>query len=799
MIISSLFEELNQRTNSIIAKSNPNVTLAEHTYDCLFAIREYFQANEKLWREEWNKKITIIPFKEARNLLLTSIYFHDVGKATKEFKDTLEKGTKSFHPFYALLILPLNLGKIKGIPLVSLSIINHHTVYYTTVGSGLYENSDISPPSFLEKVEEFFNFYPQIIEELFQTKVEPLSYINNSVGSIKRTLLEAKIKTSNLSSTSRIQMENIFYFLSGGLIFADRVASEREFSDKFFVPYFKNQYIEQSLKNPINSFKGWKNFQIKVSQINSSAFLEIPTGEGKTEAALLWAENNLQNKYTKIVYTLPTRVSSNKIYKRFKNGIKDNEIALVHTDAKFILEEEFPENTESQKLALAYYLRKFFFLPVTVGTIDSFLIRFLHSGRWDVARFNLQNSLIVVDEIHAYNPRLLGFLLKTLEILESSGNKFILMSASMPKVIKKKFEERLKFETYGSIHQEKILFEKSPGIIQKYPCSLYDAKEEIISEWEKGGNVLVICNTVKEAKNLYKQLQEKFGENILENVVLYHSEFTHLDRILKEDEIYFRLGKTSWEDLKSERVIIKGESKEFKDLVHKKLYKNPYILISTQVVEVSLDIDFSILFTELAPLDALVQRFGRVNRKKLSDRKTSFKIFKKLQTGKEGQWKYPYPKEVLDATWKIIKEGNFSIRDTYEWLNEVYSEYNTFGESWYKKEFEYGYNLYVKMLSDTRGIGKLHLSEDKIDEFVLRPVEKGLKKMSVIPVQVYDAKNLSSKSFKDKYLNMLDIYLYKKIQKQAEIKQVNSIDLLIDKQYDYLYGIDWSDDEVTFI
>ncbi|MCD6539713.1 MAG: hypothetical protein J7K37_03315, partial [Candidatus Omnitrophica bacterium] len=133
--------------------------------------------------------------------------------------------------------------------------------------------------------------------------------------------------------------------------------------------------------------------------------------------------------------------------------------------------------------------------------------------------------------------------------------------------------------------------------------------------------------------------------------------------------------------------------------------------------------------------------------------------------------------------------------DTYEWLNNVYSEDNTFGKNWYRREFEYGYNLYEKMLSDTKGISELSIPEDKLDEFVLRPVEKGLKKTSVIPVQIYDAKNLKSKGVRDQYLNAVDIYLYRKFANQAIIQKTEWVNILINKNYDYLYGIDWGEDE----
>jgi len=186
---------------------------------------------------------------------------------------------------------------------------------------------------------------------------------------------------------------------------------------------------------------------------------------------------------------------------------------------------------------------------------------------------------------------------------------------------------------------------------------------------------------------------------------------------------------------------------------------------------------------------------GRVNRKKLSERKTAFRIFEKLRTGKEGQWKYPYPKEILDATWHIIKEGDFTIEDSQKWLNGVYSERNTFDNKWYQREFEEGYDLYRKALEVTKGIGKLSLSDDKVDMFVLRPVEKGLKKISVIPVQIFDAKELSNKEFREHYLNSLEIYLYRKFTSQLMLKESRWIDIMINKNYDYFYGVDWNDIE----
>lgn len=800
MTISSLFNKLMQKTNAILAKSEPDITLAEHIYDSFTTINEYFQENEILWRDEWDKEITFISFEEAKKLLFALVYFHDIGKATQEFKNTLIDRSKSFHPYYAAFVLPLNLGKMRNIPLGLLAILNHHTSYYINKEGSLYERQNINTPQFKREYKEFFSLYPYVARKILKNSVGIISQsCENSSEEVKKNLLQTKINIGNLNANSRTQIEKIFYFLSGGLVFADRIASEKEFNQLGFNPYFSNTNIGESLAGSVENFKKWRSFQIKSSLSDSSVFIEIPTGEGKTEAALLWAQNNLKNKYTKIIYTLPTRVSSNKMYERLKIAMGTNGVALVHSDARFILEEEFPDNVAEQKLGLEYFLRKYFFLPLTIGTIDSLLVRFLHSGRWDVSRFNLQNSLIIVDEIHSYNPRLLGFLLEILEIMNSAGNKFALMSASMPNVIKEKFQKHLKFQLLGGISQERLLFEKSPGFIEKRSEALIEVLNEVIDIWQKGKNVLVACNTIREAKNVYKQLKGKLGDANSEDVMLYHSEYTHIDRMLKEDEIYFRLGKMGWSKLRSEKIIVDNSLTEFKKIMHIKLHKKPFILIATQVVEVSLDIDFDVLFTERAPIDALIQRFGRVNRRKLQQRKTSLKIFEKLHTGRKGKWKYPYPKEILDLTWEIIGAGAFDIADTQRWLNEVYSEENTFAASWYNREFEEGYRLYEKALKITKGIGKLSLSEEELSEFVLRPIEKGLRKKSVIPTQIYDAKELSLKEFKDHYLNSLEIYLYRTHANQLSLEKGRWIDIVVNKNYDYFYGVEWEDDEFTHI
>lgn len=96
--------------------------------------------------------------------------------------------------------------------------------------------------------------------------------------------------------------------------------------------------------------------------------------------------------------------------------------------------------------------------------------------------------------------------------------------------------------------------------------------------------MLVICNTIDKSKEIYAKIKDKGAKNVL----LYNSEYTAMDRDNKEERL---------------------------ELASKLSSGCPFIAVTTQVVEVSLDLDFDVLFTEIAPVDAIVQRIGRVNRK----------------------------------------------------------------------------------------------------------------------------------------------------------------------------------------
>lgn len=272
----------------------------------------------------------------------------------------------------------------------------------------------------------------------------------------------------------------------------------------------------------------------------------------------------------------------------------------------------------------------------------------------------------------------MGFLKRFFELCHEMDVRVCLMSASIPNKIK----ELLGVQDYPLITQ-KDLFEKKANEIVKVENTLDEDFYLIREKFNSGKNILIIRNTVKTATATFEELQELGMDS--DDIVLYHSTFKKRDRTKKEE------------------------------LIFKKLKENkPFILVATQIVEVSLDIDFDVMFTDNAPIDSLIQRFGRVNRKKSVERKGEIYIY-------QVENPLPYTETILSLTFETIEEGYFELGEYVKWLNMVY-------DRWFEEDivvkneitrlFNIGYEKYDETLKKLDGIKK---SSDNYD---LRDIEE---------------------------------------------------------------------------
>ena len=226
------------------------------------------------------------------------------------------------------------------------------------------------------------------------------------------------------------------------------------------------------------------------------------TGMGKTEGALLWSKND------KTFFTLPLRISINAIYDRIKETIGYKHVGLLHSTALDYLDEKNEEN-EFYKIQQSRNLYE----KITTCTIDQiFPFVFKYRG-YEKIYATLSYSKVVIDEIQAYSPEIVAVLLKGLQMIDKLNGKFMIMTATLPRIYKEKLQEMgIKFEYNEFIKDTKR---------HRFKITDTSMEEDIEKIKEKSENkkVLIIVNTINKAIELYKKLKD--SHFICESIFLF--------------------------------------------------------------------------------------------------------------------------------------------------------------------------------------------------------------------------------------------------------------------------------------
>lgn len=345
------------------------------------------------------------------------------------------------------------------------------------------------------------------------------------------------------------------------------------------------------------------------------------TGSGKTEAALLWSGTQ------KAFYTLPLKVSINAIYERINNKIQYDKVLLLHSDAYSF----YQEHNESE--INSYDRARRLSAPLLITTVDQlFKIVFRYQGYEEILS-TLSYSKIVLDEIQMYSPQMLAYILYGLKMITEVGGKFAIITATFPPIL------------YNIMDKLKIQYKKQteafiPHISNRHKVKILENDEfdfEQIKQIGKEKKVLIIVNTVKRAQQIFEKLS---GE-----AYLLHSHYIKSDRNKIE-----------------EKILNFGDREKNNECG---------IWISTQIVEASLDIDFDVLFTECCSIDSLLQRMGRVYRKRLFSEKEPNVYILDNRNGVP----YIIDKEIYDFTVEEIKKydnQNLSEATKQEMINNIF-------------------------------------------------------------------------------------------------------------------------------
>jgi CRISPR-associated endonuclease/helicase Cas3 len=350
--------------------------------------------------------------------------------------------------------------------------------------------------------------------------------------------------------------------------------------------------------------------------------VEAPMGTGKTEAALFAADQSLCAGSTRGFYiALPTQATSNAMYGRVRKYLDRRRhsgllnLQLVHSNAFLAdtpqLSPIYAQSTDDNGRAAAqswFTARKRSLLaPLGVGTIDQSLLSVLQTRHWFVRLFGLAYKTVIFDEVHAYDTYTSTLLKRLLHWLAQLHCNIILLSATLPEAQRQELVGAYTGSTPAELPRARypritvvdaarpvpvpvrVEVEKDwEGEIALYfaDTRLETLAQQLCEELAAGGCAAVICNTISRAQKVYNELKSVFKD---EEFLLFHSRYPFAWRRERERQVLRMFGKEGQRPARA-------------------------VLVATQVVEQSLDLDFDWMATDMAPTDLLLQRAGRLHR-----------------------------------------------------------------------------------------------------------------------------------------------------------------------------------------
>ncbi len=436
--------------------------------------------------------------------------------------------------------------------------------------------------------------------------------------SILELILEDVPENSNL--WPNVESREQARLLAGLTIVADWIGSGEIFDDPSaaweplvdtavqnagFTPIsvIKNQSFED-----IFSFSPFEAQQKFFSQVDSPGIyvFEAPMGMGKTEAALFAAYQMLNKDLSSGIYfALPTQLTSNRIYSRFNDFLSKilpsttpHHARLLHGKAwlaPFMLQEM---GVDAAPNGSWFSGKKGILAPFAVGTIDQALMAVMRVKHGAIRAYGLVGKVVILDEVHSYDGytgTILDALVKT---LRHYGCTVIILSATLTAQRRSAFTHERSTHTGYPL----VSVSKNNQKNKEIPCTAPKEKhiflhhchddtlavEEALLRAEQGQQVLWLENTVKEAQERYQKLAARAASMDIE-VGIIHSRFTASHRATHEEY---------W-------TLLYGKQSETRQTCGR-------ILIGTQVLEQSLDIDADFLLTQFCPTDMLLQRLGRL-------------------------------------------------------------------------------------------------------------------------------------------------------------------------------------------
>ncbi|MFZ3060844.1 MAG: CRISPR-associated helicase Cas3' [Candidatus Methanoperedens sp.] len=620
-------------SNEVLAKGDGVTTLEKHVSDCMEVIEYILHAYDEPLRN-WALRNNF-NYQWFMENVKTSLIYHDFGKATYKWQQEIRKNKPhlpNHAPYAGYFLLLKNFSDYTPI----LAVVSHHSM--------LTENSwnNLSLPgifyeNYLKEMGKKYGFNDILFNENWNKYINILkTYRINSQYPEYRSLWDIN-KPINTSFKAK------YCLLLSLITTSDSIASKFEEDGIFSKDHQQNKLL-QWFPSHIEVFKKLQKIdegkklhetQEKMLELLNEKsnppiriILEAPCGEGKTLSALLCARELFKRgQINRVIFTLPTQTTTNNMVLEFESeyNIPKDWIGIYHSEVMdFLLSQEkeigdkatiIDESRKDFSLSSQKYWSTLYRKTFNISTIDHLLLSLVNGYKHAPKAFgNLQTSLVVIDELHYYDSHTIGMIKHLCKVLSFLKIPHLLMTATMPEKVKAIFKEQFNegnscdiivssgIDKKSNKLKEPFRFEYHSKSIIDEEFGELDAQFQDIVKSNIQNFTGIIVNTVQKSQKIYNHLKKELPDA---QILLYNSEFMKTDRPDKE-RILRIFSKKIKEQLKPEEISF---CKNFNLDPDK-----PLIFVGTQVVEISLNISFDVIISDLAPLDSIIQRAGRLHR-----------------------------------------------------------------------------------------------------------------------------------------------------------------------------------------
>lgn len=715
------FPPFSKQTRAMWAKSGDesgNLSLPQHLMDTAGVAAVVYDT----WvAEPIKRRLTeglSLSDDQVRDLYIWLAGVHDCGKACLKFQTQLEQKGGFEHLVFNLTDagLPLRMGGLeKTLEKMPHGICSGVLILNWLMEQGFdYPTAELlssvadahhgvpSPDQERDRIETILSAYPNEWQEVHRELLDTMAESVDVQGTLKT------LKTNSQIDAAAIQL------LTGLVVIADWIASNPEAfpmavtgtqeervqlgmqATDLTTPW-SGKAIDRDVDKLYQSSFGWPDHyrarSVQVAMFEAAKtvteptliILEAETGVGKTEAALAAAHviadaTNAQGIY----FAAPTMATANGLLERTiawtKNTTETEAVAslyLAHSKNQLSqpyqqlrfkgIGEDYPTGDNVVASSWMSGRRRGLLSNVVVGTVDQVLMMALRQRYSMLRHVALAGKIIIFDEVHAYDTYTSDYLETTLEWLAHYGATVIMMSATLPpdrrNALVKAYTGQEIATTSGAYplitvasesSQRSIAPEQSPTNLNATIEVIGDSLDYLLQHMKallsNGGVALIICNTIARAQEAYKVLQQSFPDE----VELHHAGFMARERSEKEDRLRTELGPGAH----------RGESRP-----HLK------IVVATQVAEQSLDIDADVLITDIAPMDLLIQRIGRLHRhdRPLTDRPAALREPRVFVRGIDSLTPHPVLNSGAEAIYgaKVLLSTILHLPDTFKRPDDV--------------------------------------------------------------------------------------------------------------------------------